>query len=77
MENNKEEGNEGGDPPAGTPLQIYKLQVLLLTVTTTCSFFAPDVNNNDISLKNNGVGARGATAMAEALRENFVVRELM
>lgn len=40
----------------------------------TCSSSAHDVNN---SLKNNAVGDRGATALAEALRDNFVVRELM
>lgn len=40
----------------------------------TCCSPAPDVNN---SLKNNAVGARGANVLAEALRENFVVRELM
>lgn len=38
-----------------------------------CSF-APDVNN---SLKNNAVGARGASVLAKVLRENFIVRELM
>ena len=55
-------------------LKLRRSSHFVFSDDTHTSSSAPDVNN---SLKNNAMGARGATVLAQALRENFVVRELM